>query len=54
MSESLASASQMSEVDRNANVYNQLKGDDEINEDNDIDEALKTLRAEQKPLRTNE
>ena len=47
MSEMSASSGSesMGELDRNAKIYNQMKGQDELNEDEEIDAALDQLKA---------
>lgn len=42
--------SELSDLDRNAEVYNQLQGQDEIDEDAEIDEALNTIKSVQQPI----
>ena len=37
----------MGELDRNAKIYNQMRGQDELNEDEEIDAALDQLKAKE-------
>jgi hypothetical protein len=48
MSESIES--ELSELDKNAQVFKQLQGQDEIDEEAEIDAALNTIKSGQLPV----